>query len=241
MPSSTSTCSRLARRGCAPVTRSRMTLLCCSLSSFLVSRTTKIEKCCGTVSLRLARAEKADLELQKIIQKVLNNISAISTGSGGALQAELERAMVSGRSETVLLIGNKGSGKSTFVDRFFDQILPLSVRERCVVARVDLAEYHGDPERIVSWAILPAPRPLGDRGLRQRPADPTMTSRASFPRNISAGRPERESLSTNATRTSSRYSSENTWRADAGRSRTTSCSSARLGGARPRQATLSHL
>ncbi|MGU3454352.1 MULTISPECIES: ATP-binding protein [unclassified Methylobacterium] len=99
-------------------------------------------------------SRKADLELQKIIQKVLNNISAISTGSGGALQAELERAMVSGRSETVLLIGNKGSGKSTFVDRFFDQILPLSVRERCVVARVDLAEYHGDPERIVSWAIL---------------------------------------------------------------------------------------
>ncbi|RKE86259.1 ATP-binding protein [Rhizobium sp. AG855] len=99
-------------------------------------------------------SRKADLELQKIIQKVLNNIAPISTDSGGALQVELERAMTSQRSETVLLIGNKGSGKSTFVDRFFDQILPLSIRERCVVARVDLGNYHGDPSRIVSWAIL---------------------------------------------------------------------------------------
>lgn len=99
-------------------------------------------------------SKKADLELQKIIQKVLNNVSSISTEDGGALQAELERTMASRRSETVLLIGNKGSGKSTFIDRFFSQVLPLRVREKCVVARIDLGEYHGDPERIVPWAIL---------------------------------------------------------------------------------------
>ncbi|NNM72433.1 ATP-binding protein [Enterovirga aerilata] len=99
-------------------------------------------------------SRKADLELQKIIQKVLNNISSLNTEHGGALQAELERTMTSRRSETVLLIGNKGSGKSTFIDRFFDQILPSSVRERCVVARVDLGDYHGDPDKIVVWAIL---------------------------------------------------------------------------------------
>ena len=99
-------------------------------------------------------SKKADLELQKIIQKVLNNISSLNTEHGGALQAELERTMASRKSETVLLIGNKGSGKSTFIDRFFNQILPLRVRERCVLARIDLGEYHGDTERIVSWAIL---------------------------------------------------------------------------------------
>lgn len=99
-------------------------------------------------------SRKADLELQKIIQKVLNNISSINTEHGGALQAELERTMASRKSETVLLIGNKGSGKSTFIDRFFSQILPLRVRDKCVLARIDLGEYHGDPQRIVPWAIL---------------------------------------------------------------------------------------
>ena len=92
--------------------------------------------------------------VEKIIQRVLNNITALETGQGGALQAELERAMTSRRSETVLLIGNKGAGKSTFIDRFFEQVLPRRLREKCVVARVDLENYHGDPKAVVGWAIL---------------------------------------------------------------------------------------
>lgn len=99
-------------------------------------------------------SRKADFELQKIIQRVLNTITTLETEQGGALQAELERTMTSRRSETVLIIGNKGSGKSTFIDRFFEQILPLRLREKCVVVRVDLEDYHGDPKGIVSWAIL---------------------------------------------------------------------------------------
>lgn len=99
-------------------------------------------------------SRKADFELEKIIQRVVNTVTALETGQGGALQVQLERAMTSHRSETVLLIGNKGAGKSTFIDRFFEQVLPLKVREKCVVARVDLEQYHGDPHGIVSWAIL---------------------------------------------------------------------------------------
>jgi hypothetical protein len=86
-------------------------------------------------------SRKADFDLEKIIQRVLNNITALETGQGGALQAELERAMTSRRSETVLLMGNKGAGKSTFIDRFFEQVLSRRLREKCVVARVDLENY----------------------------------------------------------------------------------------------------
>jgi hypothetical protein len=89
-------------------------------------------------------SRKADIELEKIIQRVLNNIAPISTGGGGALQAELEQTIASKRSETVLLIGNKGAGKSTFIDRFFEQVLQRATREKCVVARVDLQDYHGE-------------------------------------------------------------------------------------------------
>jgi energy-coupling factor transporter ATP-binding protein EcfA2 len=98
-------------------------------------------------------SRKADFELEKIIQRVMNNISALNTGEGGALQEEIERTIRAKRSETVLIVGNKGSGKSTFIDRFFEQVLPMSMRDRCIVARVDLESYHGDPSMIVGWAI----------------------------------------------------------------------------------------
>jgi hypothetical protein len=98
-------------------------------------------------------SKKADIELEKIIQRVTNDITSLDTSEGGALQAEIERTILINHSQTVLIIGNKGSGKSTFIDRFFEQILPLNVRERCVVARVDLEQYHGDPGLIVGWAI----------------------------------------------------------------------------------------
>jgi energy-coupling factor transporter ATP-binding protein EcfA2 len=109
-------------------------------------------------------SKKADVELEKIIQRVMNNITSLNTGEGGALQAEIERMIRIKRSETVLIVGNKGSGKSTFVDRFFEQVLPLSVREKCVVARIDLEEYHGDPGLIVGWAI-DRPRELLERAV----------------------------------------------------------------------------
>ena len=99
-------------------------------------------------------SRKADFELEKIIQRVLNTIAPLDTSHGGALQVELERTLTSRRSETVLLVGNKGAGKSTFIDRFFEQILPTKLRDKCVVARVDLEKYHSDPRGIVAWAIL---------------------------------------------------------------------------------------
>lgn len=99
-------------------------------------------------------SQKADLELEKIVQRVLNTITTLDISQGGALQEELERTIRSGRSETILLIGNKGAGKSTFIDRFFEQVLPARLRSQCVVARIDLEQYHGDPTTIINWAIL---------------------------------------------------------------------------------------
>lgn len=101
-----------------------------------------------------SESQRADLELEKIIQRVLNTITPLETSQGGALRVELERTIRSGSSETILLIGNKGAGKSTFIDRFFEQVLPMPIRSKCVVARIDLGEYHGDPKRIVTWITL---------------------------------------------------------------------------------------
>jgi len=102
-----------------------------------------------------SESKKADIELEKIIQRVMNTVTSIDTGNGIALQAELERALNTENSETVLLIGNNGAGKSTFIDRFFEQVLPKRLRERCVVAHVNLEMYPGgEQDGVVDWAIL---------------------------------------------------------------------------------------
>lgn len=98
-----------------------------------------------------AESKRADFELEKIIQRVLNNITTLDSGEGGALRAELERTIQSKRSETVLLVGNNGAGKSTFIDRFFEDVLPRTLREKCVFVRINLEEYDGDQQFIVSW------------------------------------------------------------------------------------------
>lgn len=109
-----------------------------------------------------AESHKADLELEKIIQNVLNNVASIRTDQGGALQDQIERTMATQRAETVLLIGNKGSGKSTFIDRFFGDILPQPLRKKCLLARVDLAESTGSASTAVEWCILQLRNALED-------------------------------------------------------------------------------
>lgn len=101
-----------------------------------------------------AESNKADLELQKIAQKLLNGIETLDTGSSQALQDHLERAMSVMTSESVLLVGNKGSGKSTFLSRFFKDVLPAHLQKQCYVIRVPLEEIPDtDRDRAPAWAL----------------------------------------------------------------------------------------
>jgi hypothetical protein len=163
-------------------------------------------------------SRKADFELEKIIQRVMNNIALITTGGGSALQAELERTMASKRSKTVLLIGNKGVGKSTFIDRFFEQGLPRAIREKCVVARVDLQDYHVDPKGIVSWLILQLRDKLEISVCSSDP--PTYDCRECSSRNTSASQSVRASTSTRRIGSNSKINLACTWKSAARRTRT---------------------
>jgi hypothetical protein len=51
----------------------------------------------------------------------------------------------------VLIIGNKGAGKSTFIDRFFRLVLDKRLRDNCLILRIDLADSNGSTEGIASW------------------------------------------------------------------------------------------
>ncbi|MBN2321282.1 MAG: AAA family ATPase [Acidobacteria bacterium] len=96
-------------------------------------------------------SREADLSLQKITQNLLNRIEVLSSGQATELQTQIRDAIETNRGEFVLIIGNKGAGKSTFIDRFFRLILDKPLRDRCVILRIDLADSNGDATKIVSW------------------------------------------------------------------------------------------
>lgn len=101
-----------------------------------------------------SESKKADLELQKIAERLVSDVTSIDTQTSAALQSEIERAIYTNQSETVLLVGNKGSGKSTFTTRFFDKILSASLRAQCVVARVNVEKFTGERDGILRLILI---------------------------------------------------------------------------------------
>ena len=93
----------------------------------------------------------ADETMQRLAEEVLSDLSSLSTGAGEELQEELAEAIASKIGEIVLIIGTKGAGKTTFIDRFFRVVLPREIRNRCLVLRADLAEATQDESQIDSW------------------------------------------------------------------------------------------
>ena len=93
----------------------------------------------------------ADAQLARIAENIVDRIQQLDTSNADALTQLIQRARESGRHEFVLVVGVKGAGKSTFITRFFDIVLPRDLAEKCVVIRVDLGSYSGDTEALVSW------------------------------------------------------------------------------------------
>lgn len=99
-------------------------------------------------------SQTAEFGLRKIVEKLTNTATVIESARSEALQEEVERTIATGRSETALIVGNKGAGKSTFIDRFFEFILAPELRQQCVVARVDLQGFTAaDKADVLPWAL----------------------------------------------------------------------------------------
>ncbi|MBF4069328.1 hypothetical protein ISJ33_24655 [Burkholderia pseudomallei] len=96
-------------------------------------------------------SREAESNLQKIAQNILRNIELVSNDSAENLQNEIRGAVELERKEFVLIVGNKGSGKSTFVDRFFRLTLDRSLRNKCTLLTVDLRDSDGQIESIQRW------------------------------------------------------------------------------------------
>lgn len=96
-------------------------------------------------------SREADASLDKIMRNLVNSVEVVSAGEGKALVRDIEAAVETRRGEFVLVIGRKGAGKSTFIDRFFRLALKRPLRDQCVVIRVDVADSIGDIAYLDTW------------------------------------------------------------------------------------------
>lgn len=96
-------------------------------------------------------SKEADINLEKIATSLIGRLELMSSEEGQQLQWKMQNAVESKHGDFVLIIGNKGAGKTTFIDRFFRLVLPSQLKESCTVIRIDVGDSTGDTSTIVSW------------------------------------------------------------------------------------------
>ncbi|MEA1086381.1 cold shock domain-containing protein [Sphingomonas sp. CD22] len=87
----------------------------------------------------------ADVTLQKMIGTISSGITALPTDTGRQIVERINAVMDTRRSENILIAGGEGAGKTTFITRFFEDVLEKPLKEACLVIRIDLALMLDDP------------------------------------------------------------------------------------------------
>ena len=95
----------------------------------------------------------ADFSLEKITARILGNITSGAGSIDERLAKLVEAAIEVDEGQTVFIIGPTGSGKTTFIDRFFRKTLNPSIRQSCVVVRISCLDAGGAGADISGWAV----------------------------------------------------------------------------------------
>ncbi|MDP0926582.1 cold shock domain-containing protein [Paracoccus onubensis] len=98
-----------------------------------------------------AESRIADHSLEKMTARVLGNLAASSTSVEEELSKYLSNAVELDAGESVFIVGPTGSGKSTFVERFFKRTLAEETRSKCIPVRLNFLEASGSIEPTLSW------------------------------------------------------------------------------------------
>ncbi len=97
------------------------------------------------------QSQAAEYQLTRISEDLLARIKTIETIEGEAIQELIERIKLTQVHEFVLLIGSKGAGKSTFIERFFSYVLSTTLKEDCIVVKINVGEFKGNEAEITTW------------------------------------------------------------------------------------------
>ncbi|TNV71477.1 hypothetical protein FGO68_gene13365 [Halteria grandinella] len=111
----------------------------------------EMRKACFVTS---AESNRADASIARISEQLRNKVRTLRTDDNGDINGitqAIKRVRDMQRHEFILLVGTKGAGKSSFVDRFFEVVLPKTIASDCVLVRIDLAESAKDEHGIIKW------------------------------------------------------------------------------------------
>jgi GTPase SAR1 family protein len=108
----------------------------------------ELRRQCFVVSRESAATEE---NLARISEELRNRIRTLHGDDEQQITQAIRRVLETQRREFVLLVGTKGAGKSTFIERFFADVLPREVACDCVLVRIDLAESGADEHTVISW------------------------------------------------------------------------------------------
>lgn len=98
-----------------------------------------------------AESNLAEDKMLRITEDLVGKIRQLDVDTGTELLEVIQSARLQHKNRFVLLVGNKGSGKSTFIDRFFQFVIPRETVGFLAILRVDVALSEGDPQSIVKW------------------------------------------------------------------------------------------
>lgn len=97
----------------------------------------------------------ADYSLEKITHSIINNLPADKNKVGVELseliQVNVQRKLPSESDMSVFIVGPTGSGKTTYIDRFFSKILPSSTRDHCLTLNINCLDATGDDSTTTRW------------------------------------------------------------------------------------------
>ena len=93
----------------------------------------------------------AEEKLARITDELVYKVKNLETDKAQALIEIVEKVKATERNEFILLIGTKGSGKSTFVKRFFKLMLPPDIASHCVYININMADSTGDEKSVTEW------------------------------------------------------------------------------------------
>ncbi|WP_425408229.1 cold shock domain-containing protein [Hyphococcus sp.] len=93
----------------------------------------------------------ADFSLEKMTANVLGNISPREKEIDQELAILIESSVEVESDTTVFIVGPTGAGKSTFLERFFKKTLSPSIRNQCIVVRVNCLDSSGRDDTVLKW------------------------------------------------------------------------------------------
>ncbi|MCU0118571.1 AAA family ATPase [Pseudomonas sp. B2M1-30] len=99
-------------------------------------------------------SEETDIAFEKILEELLGQVrrvQQIDSAEPEELQALLETSVELKTGEFVLLVGNKGSGKTTFLQRFFQKKIPKATKDQTTILSANLLKIEGSLDRLTDW------------------------------------------------------------------------------------------